>query len=53
MYFFLVILYGGWIQMSEKRITASERHAVFSIHYHENKNFISPEISFLNLIIHI
>lgn len=39
----------------EKRITAARRDArdVFSIHYLENKNFISPEISFLNLIIHI
>lgn len=37
----------------EKNNTVRERHAVFSIHYLENKNFISPEISFLNLIIHI
>lgn len=42
-------------EASEKRITVARdtgRH-VFSIHYLENKNFISPEISFLNLIIHI
>lgn len=37
----------------EKNNSVGATSAVFSIHYHENKNFISPEISFLNLIIHI